>query len=83
MSFWTTIEADVTKGLEIAGAIVGIVPQASFLGPILEEIAEIFSAVETVTGVPASSLPAAVSSQLVQSAAMAATIKSAAAKKTT
>jgi hypothetical protein len=82
MSFWSTLEADVTKGLEIAGAVVGVIPEASFLGPVLTEIATVIAAIEAATGTSVAKLPAAQVSSFTQAAAATAAVKQAAAKKT-
>jgi hypothetical protein len=82
MSFWSTLEADVNKGLEVAAVLVG-----SFLpseGTLLTDIAEVIADIESVFAKPASQAPAATVSAAVQSATTLSAIKQAAvAKKAT
>lgn len=97
MSFWSSLEADINKGLEVAGILVGsFVPQYS---NILEDIATVVGDIEEVFGsAPVSAANTAVStvpaaqvikptipqekvSQLVQAATTMSVIKQHAASK--
>jgi hypothetical protein len=79
MSFWSTLEADVNKGLEVAAGVVGVfAPQ---YGPLLTDIAEVISDIETVFAKPVTSVPEAAVSAAVQSVAHVSAIKQAAAAK--
>lgn len=82
MSFWTTLEADLNKGLEVASVIVGAF--APSWSGVLTDIAEVLGDVETVFGTSATSptpteaeakTPTVNLSQIVQSATTVSVLK--------
>jgi len=79
MSFWSTLEADVNKGLEVASVVIGaFIPSAS---GILTDIATAVEALETAFAKPVSEIPAATVSAVTQAATTLNAVKQAAAAK--
>ncbi len=81
VSFWSTLEADVNKGLEVAAVLVGTFLPSE--GTLLTDIAEVIGDIETVFAKPASQAPPATVSSAVQAATTLSTIKQAALQKKT
>jgi hypothetical protein len=79
MSFWSTLESDVNKGLETAAVVVGtFLPQ---YGSLLQDIAIAVQDIETVFARPISSVPEATVSAVTQAVTTVNVIKQAAAAK--
>jgi hypothetical protein len=77
MSFWTSLEADVTKGLEVASVVVGVfLPNEATL---LQDIAESWLAIEQIFDKPTSQVAQATVSPVTQAAVTVSTLKQAAA----
>jgi hypothetical protein len=79
MSFWSSLEADVNKGLEVAAVVIGtFLPADSVL---LEDIAEAVSDIENIFAKPVAQVPAATVSSVTQAATTMSAIKQASAAK--
>jgi flagellar biosynthesis/type III secretory pathway protein FliH len=77
MSFWTTLEADVNKGLEVASVIVGaFLPQESVL---LQDILQSVLAIEQIFGKPISQVSPTAVSGITQAAVTMSSIRQASA----
>lgn len=73
MSFWTTLENDINKGLETAAVVIGVFEPS--LEPLLTEIATIVGDVETIFGKPAAQIEPSTVSAAVQAGVAAHVVK--------
>jgi dsDNA-binding SOS-regulon protein len=79
MSVWSTIEADVTKGLEVAAVVTGVFEPSEVT--LIEDIAEAWGDVVSIFTKPVSQVPPATVSSVTQAAVTMSAVKQAAAAK--